>query len=50
MIPHSPVIGGQEAHERFFMVEKPGFDVALMAGSIEEDILVDVITSNEDNR
>jgi hypothetical protein len=35
MIPHSPVIGGQEARGRFFLVEKPGFDVALIAG-IEE--------------
>lgn len=37
MIPHSPVIGGQEAHNRFFLVEKPGFDIALIAGS-EEDM------------
>jgi hypothetical protein len=37
MIPHSPAIGGQEPRERFFLVEKPGFDVALIAGT-EEDI------------
>ena len=37
MIPHSPAIGGQEARDRFFLVEKPGFDVALIAGT-EEDI------------
>jgi hypothetical protein len=37
MIPHSPVIGGQKACDCFFIVEKPGFDVALIAG-IEEDI------------
>jgi hypothetical protein len=37
MIPHSPVIRGQEAPDRFFLVEKPGFDVALIAGS-EENI------------
>jgi hypothetical protein len=36
MIPHSPAIGGQEARDRFFMVEKPGFDVALFAGTEEE--------------
>jgi hypothetical protein len=35
MIPHSPVIRGQEARARFFLVEKPGFDVAIIAG-IEE--------------
>jgi hypothetical protein len=39
MIPHSPVIGGQEAHDRFFMVEKPGFDVALFAGTEERTAL-----------
>ena len=38
MIPHSPAIGGQEARERFFMVEKPGFNVALIAGT-EEGII-----------
>ena len=40
MIPHTPAIGGQEARERFFLVEKPGFDVALISG-IEEDIAGD---------
>jgi hypothetical protein len=35
MIPHSPVIGGQEARDYFFLVEKPGFDVALIAGTEE---------------
>lgn len=40
MIPHSPVIGGQEACGRFFLVEKPGFDVAIIAGN-EEDIFGD---------
>jgi hypothetical protein len=28
MIPHLPVIRGQEASNHFFMVEKPGFNVA----------------------
>ena len=37
MIPHSPMIGGQEARDRFFLVEKLGFDVAIIAGT-EEDI------------
>lgn len=38
MIPHSPMIGGQEgpARDRFFLVEKPGFDVALIAGTGED--------------
>ena len=35
MIPHSPAIRGQEARDRFFLVEKPGFDVAVIAGSAE---------------
>ena len=35
MVPHSPVINGQEACDRFFLVEKPGFDVALIAGTEE---------------
>jgi hypothetical protein len=37
MVPHTPTIEGRDTHERFFLVEKPGFDVALMAG-VEEDI------------
>jgi hypothetical protein len=36
MVPHNPVIPGQETEERFFLVEKPGLDVAIIAG-IEED-------------
>ena len=40
MIPHSPAIGEQEARERFFLVEKPGFDIALIAG-MEEGITGD---------
>ena len=36
MILHTPVIEGRSS-EHFFLIEKPGFDVAIMAG-IEEDI------------
>jgi len=36
MIPHRPEIPGLPLSERFFLVEKPGLDVAIMAG-IEED-------------
>jgi hypothetical protein len=36
MIPHAPAIGEQPAHEQFFLIEKPGFDVAVISG-IEED-------------
>jgi len=36
MVPHAPEIDGQETRERFFLVEKPGLDVAIMAGA-EED-------------
>jgi hypothetical protein len=35
MIPHMPVIEGQQAGERFFLVEKPGFDVAVIGGMEE---------------
>jgi hypothetical protein len=35
MIPHLPVIRGQEVHNRFFLVEKLGFDIALIAGTEE---------------
>ena len=38
MIPHSPSIGGRDAKERFFLVEKPGFDVAIMAGAMEDTL------------
>ena len=37
MIPHVPLVDGRQAGERFFLVEKPGFDVAVMAG-VEEGI------------
>jgi hypothetical protein len=37
MIPHAPLVDGRQAGERFFLVEKPGFDVAVMAG-VEEGI------------
>lgn len=37
MIPHRPVIEGCPPSERFFLVEKPGLDVAVMAGA-EEDM------------
>jgi hypothetical protein len=32
MIPHSPRIEGQQLGERFFLVEKPGLDVAVIGG------------------
>jgi len=37
MIPHRPEILGLPLSERFFLVEKPGLDVAIMAG-IKDDI------------
>jgi len=37
MIPHSPSIDGRPAKDRFFLVEKPGFNVAIMSG-VKEDI------------
>jgi len=36
MVPHTPIVGPQEPTERYFLVEKPGFDVALMGGINEE--------------
>jgi hypothetical protein len=38
MIPHAPLVDGRQESERFFLVEKPGFDVAVMAGMEEEFI------------
>jgi hypothetical protein len=36
MIPHSPILQGNTSHGWFFLVEKPGLDVALILG-IEDD-------------
>ena len=36
MVPHAPAIGEQPAREWFFLIEKPGFDVAVISG-VEED-------------
>ena len=36
MVPHMPMIQGQPAEGRFFLVEKPGLDVAMIAGAEEE--------------
>jgi hypothetical protein len=38
MIPHTPLVDGRQESERFFLVEKLGFDVAVMAGVEEEFI------------
>lgn len=35
MIPHTPRIEAQQSQERFFLVEKPGLDVAVIGGMIE---------------
>jgi len=35
MIPHKPVIEAQELGEHFFLVEKPGLDVAVIGGMDE---------------
>jgi hypothetical protein len=37
MVSHTPVIQGWPAEEHFFLVEKPGLDVAVMTGT-EEDM------------
>jgi hypothetical protein len=36
MVPHALAIGEQPACKWFFLIEKPGFDVAVISG-IEED-------------
>ncbi len=36
MVPHMPAIGHQVPSERFFLVEKPRFDVAVMTGVEDE--------------
>lgn len=40
MVPHAPQVDGQPASDRFFLVEKPGLDVAVMAG-VEEVIFTE---------
>ena len=37
MVPHQPSIPGKPVHERFYVVEKPGLDVANMGG-VEDDL------------
>ena len=49
MVPHTPAIGHQEPSERFFLVEKPGFDVAVMTG-FEDELegeAEDAVSSND---
>ena len=36
MVPHMPTIGQQEPSKRFFLIEKPRFDVAVMTGFEDE--------------
>jgi len=36
MIPHKPIIEAQQLGERFYLVEKPGLDVAVIGGMYEE--------------
>jgi len=38
IVPHAPAIEGQETWDRWFLVEKPGLDVAVMAGAEEDPI------------
>jgi len=40
MVPHTPAIEGVDLGEQFFLVEKPGFDVAVIVG-IQENLQVD---------
>jgi hypothetical protein len=46
MIPHTPNIQGSVSGERFFLVEKPGLDVALVAG-MEDSICEDETLAEE---
>jgi hypothetical protein len=38
MVPHAPTIDRQQMSNRFFLVEKPGLDVAVITGAGEEHI------------
>jgi hypothetical protein len=38
MVLHAPTIDGQQMSNRFFLVEKPGLDVAVITGVGEEHI------------
>jgi len=38
MVPHAPAIEGQETQDRWFLVEKPGLDVTVMASAKEDPI------------
>ena len=51
MVPHTPAIGHQEPLERFFLVEKPRFDVAVMTGFEDklEGKLEGAASSNNNN-
>jgi len=40
MVPHTLAIEGVDLGEWFFLVEKPGFDVAIITG-IQENLQVD---------
>ena len=37
MVPHAPAIVEQPVREWYFLIEKPGFDVAVISG-VEEDV------------
>jgi hypothetical protein len=49
MIPHALLVDRRQASKRFFLVEKPGFDVTVMTG-VEEEISAERTgTFNRDN-
>jgi hypothetical protein len=37
MIPHSPTVSGTRLETRFYVVEKPGLDIAELGGFEEEE-------------
>jgi hypothetical protein len=50
MVPYTPAIEGEDLGEWFFLVEKPGFDVAIIVGIqenlwVEENIEIDSMDS-----
>jgi hypothetical protein len=47
MIPHMPMIESQRLGERFFLVEKPGLDIAVIGGMVEEMCGHEYSTINE---
>jgi hypothetical protein len=49
MIPHTPRIEAQQLGEHFFLIEKPGLDIAMIGGTLEAMHEHENMTINEMN-